>query len=82
MLICGVFFDRFVYQSDGSALTYPNWAVKQPDDWQENEDCVHFQAPGGRVAPMNDLDCNTDWYSRVCQTDVSSSLGQYMFRNH
>ncbi len=71
------FFDAlhsFVYDSDGGNLTYEDWSTRQPDNWQGKEDCVHFQAANaGHVAPMNDIDCNTHWFSYICQTEKRSS---------
>ncbi|XP_023264465.1 macrophage mannose receptor 1-like [Seriola lalandi dorsalis] len=51
--------NQFVY-TDGSAADFLLWGPNQPDNWQNNEDCVHLrgmnhQAPG----KLNDDSCTS-----------------------
>ena len=32
----------FIWESSGNLLTYKNWAVGQPNDSGQNEDCIHM----------------------------------------
>ncbi len=49
----------------------------QPQNWQNNEDSVHFQAANaGHVTSMNDTDCNTHWFLYARETEKRSS-GKY-----
>ncbi|XP_058863254.1 galactose-specific lectin nattectin-like isoform X2 [Acipenser ruthenus] len=43
--------------SDGTKWNYNYWASNQPDNWQSNEDCVHFTEYN--ASRWNDLSCTT-----------------------
>ncbi|XP_072923105.1 C-type lectin mannose-binding isoform-like isoform X2 [Hemitrygon akajei] len=51
---------------DGTPYTYSRWGKDQPDDYKENEDCVHvhYSYQNG-VSNWNDLPCE-EQHSFVC----------------
>jgi len=52
--------------SDGTELTgYRNWARGQPNDWNNNQDCVEIRK--GRHADKNNYD--GDWQDRACSVN-------------
>jgi len=48
--------DQFVW-SDGCKMSYSNWNTNEPNNYGNNEDCVHFIA--AKNGKWNDLDCNS-----------------------
>ena len=57
--------------ANGSS-SYTNWSNNQPDDYYQNEDCVHIYGNSGM---WNDLNCELDnWYGSaiyyVCEASV------------
>ena len=58
--------------SNGLSSSYTNWSSNQPDDYYQNEDCVHIYGSSGM---WNDLNCELDnWYGSaiyyVCEASV------------
>ena len=49
--------------SDGTTLRYTNWKRGEPNNWDENEDCIHLYADG----KWNDIPCSTP-SSFVCKS--------------
>uniref|UniRef100_A0A3B4WVE2 C-type lectin domain-containing protein n=1 Tax=Seriola lalandi dorsalis TaxID=1841481 RepID=A0A3B4WVE2_SERLL len=65
--------NQFVY-TDGSAADFLLWGPNQPDNWQNNEDCVHLrgmnhQAPG----KLNDDSC-TSTKEYICKKGLIFSF--------
>ena len=63
----------FIWDNSKEDVEFSNWDEGQPDDWHDDEDCVHMQDDGTWV----DLDCFIDDYygdlRAVCQ-DFHSSV--------
>uniref|UniRef100_A0A3B4V0R5 C-type lectin domain-containing protein n=1 Tax=Seriola dumerili TaxID=41447 RepID=A0A3B4V0R5_SERDU len=64
--------NQFVY-TDGSAADFLLWGPNQPDNWQNNEDCVHLrgmnhQTPG----KLNDDSC-TSTKEFICKKAVRTN---------
>ncbi|XP_076015991.1 galactose-specific lectin nattectin-like [Genypterus blacodes] len=51
--------------SDGSPITYKNWAVGEPNNWGGGEDCVEVYSTGN----FNDIQC-TQVRSFMCSKDL------------
>ncbi|MBN2695071.1 VCBS repeat-containing protein [bacterium] len=49
---------------DNSSLYYSNWRESQPDNYQDNEDCLMIYSDGS----WNDISCETE-LSFICETD-------------
>ena len=47
---------HFTWKSDGNAIEYSNWKQSEPNDYQDNEDCVHLN----HNSQWNDLRCLTE----------------------
>jgi len=47
-------------------ITYTNWDVAQPDYYEQNEACMHFNT--GRDYKWNDEKCQTFRVCSVCET--------------
>ncbi|XP_007252805.3 macrophage mannose receptor 1 [Astyanax mexicanus] len=53
--------------TDGSAITILEWETGQPDNWQDNEDCVHIRGTEHwETGKLNDLPC-TSTFPFICQ---------------
>ncbi|KAG9356090.1 hypothetical protein JZ751_000934 [Albula glossodonta] len=51
--------------SDGSVFTFQKWNPRQPDNWHNDEDCVHTNVGGPK--DWNDLSCSAS-QPFLCQT--------------
>ena len=52
---------QFKWVSDGSNVTYHNWNENEPNNYEENEDCVHIS------------ETTNQWNDRRCLTKLTSS---------
>ena len=48
---------EFLWKSDESSLEYTNWRHNEPNDYQDNEDCVQ-------------LDSSTKWNDLRCLSEI------------
>uniref|UniRef100_A0A673H957 C-type lectin domain-containing protein n=1 Tax=Sinocyclocheilus rhinocerous TaxID=307959 RepID=A0A673H957_9TELE len=53
--------------SDGTQADFQPWETNQPDNWQNNEDCVHIRGTEHQdTGKLNDLPCSST-YPFICQ---------------
>ena len=51
---------NFVYDSDGKAIGWTNWRSGEPNDFNQQEDCVMVSAPRAEAGKWNDFCCNSN----------------------
>lgn len=56
---------KFVWMNTGKGFTYVRWAANQPDNWKDNEHCMHLRRDGGQLV-FNDVDCPRKMYY-ICE---------------
>ena len=56
----------FRWKSDDSNVEYNNWAETEPNDWHNNEDCVHLNPN----STWNDLRCLREEYNGYIMTAI------------
>ncbi|KAH8352760.1 hypothetical protein KR084_006211 [Drosophila pseudotakahashii] len=59
---------EFVADSTGKIAKYLPWRNAQPDDYENNEDCVHISSNESQRKSLNDLPC-TEKHFFICQLD-------------
>ncbi len=53
----------FVWETSKTVMAFSKWSSGQPDNWQGNENCVHFWQ---NVNEWNDESCN-DAMAAMCE---------------
>lgn len=59
---------HFIWDSDGSAAMFKDWAKSQPDNWRDIEDCAHFIKGDYQ---WNDISC-ANKLCYICETSSYS----------
>jgi hypothetical protein len=63
-------YREFDYWTDGSGLTFTSWAKNEPNDLNENEDCVALMS-GPKT--WVDVPCNTRLQGTLCKFEYTTS---------